>query len=363
MNSQETPNVLVAGAGPVGLAAAVELDRQGARVRIIDKAEARSETSKAAGINARTLELMEASGMTERFLAAGRKVQRGHIRDAGRIQATLDFSQLDHRYNFMLILPQSDTERLLEEHLAARGITVERQTELTAFKQEDDHVRCILMRPGETLAHRCSHLVAADGAHSTVRHLLGFDFAGDRLEDSYSLADVDADWPMGNVEADIFINGPDPFLVVIPLSDKRYRLISNSDDATDTLPEGAEITKVHWQSDFGISERMVRRFQQGRVFLAGDAAHIHSPAGGRGMNLGIEDACSLARRIMDGETAGYTAERVPRARSVLRGSGMMLRIISLRSGWARALRNFFLRHVLARPFFQKRLIRANAGLV
>lgn len=360
--SQETPNVLVVGAGPVGLAAAVELRRRGAHVRIIDKNPARSETSKAAGVNARTLELLEASGVTEKLLAAGRRTTRGNLRDAGEIQAVIDFSVLDHRYNFLLVLPQSETERILEEHLAAEGVTVERELELTAIKQESDHVRCVLMRPGDTLAHRCSHVIGADGAHSTIRHLLGFDFAGDRLEDTYSLADVDADWPYNNVEADVFMRGADPFLVVIPFNEDRYRLISNCDDVLETLPEGTRIRTVHWQSKFSISERMVQRFQDRRVFLAGDAAHIHSPAGGRGMNLGIEDACSLARRIVEGDTAGYTAERRPKARRTLRQSGMMLRLISVRSAWARALRNAILRLVFSRRWLLRRLVRANSGL-
>lgn len=362
MTPQETPNVLVVGAGPVGLVTAIELRRRGAHVRVIDKNPARGETSRAAGINARALELLEPSGVTEKLLAAGRKTTRGNLRDGDEVQAVIDFSRLDHRYNFMLILPQSDTERILEEHLAGMGVPVDREVELTAFKQDADHVRCVLMRPGDAMAHRCSHVVGADGAHSTVRHLLGLDFSGERLEDTYSLADVEAVFPHSNVEADIFMRGAEPFLVVIPLTDVRYRLISNCDDVMAVLPEGTAVSKVIWQSTFGISERVVGRFQEGRIFVAGDAAHIHSPAGGRGMNLGIDDAASLARRIVEGDTAGYTAERRPKARKTLRQSGMMLRLISLRSGWARGLRNAFLRHVFARPWFQRRMLRANAGL-
>ena len=200
---QELP-VLVVGAGPTGLAAALELARHGQAVRIIDKNATRSQNSKAIGVNARTLELMEPSGVTERLLAAGLRLRRFNFRSAEGLLATVDLGRVRHRYNFMLALLQAETERILEQRLAEHGTQVEWSTEFTSFEAAPDRVRARLVGDdGERLVEaRC--LIGADGAHSAVRHALGLPFHGTTDPSPWWLVDVRMDWPFGTAELNLF---------------------------------------------------------------------------------------------------------------------------------------------------------------
>ena len=358
----EEPEVLVVGAGPVGLTAALELARRGAAVRIVERAADRTELSKAVGINARSLELLRHSGVTTRLIEAGLPVYRFNLRHYTRLLATIDFERMDCRYNYLLSLAQSETEAILEAVLAEHGVAVERETALTGLAQDAGGVDTGLVHAGQTTEARFDVVVGADGAHSTVREALGLGFAGERYPDSWSLADIVLEWPFGEGEANLFMHDDGAVLFVIALGLGRYRAISNTADALALLPAPSVVREVLWRADFTVSLRQVTRYQQGRCFLAGDAAHIHSPAGGRGMNLGIEDAVELARRIMDGGLEGYSEARYRAGARVVRESDWQFRASAFRNPLAIVARNAFLRYGLGSEFVQKRFRRRMAGL-
>jgi len=347
------PSALVVGAGPVGLAAALELDRLGAAVRLIDQSSDRPALSKAVGVNARALELLEPSGVTHKLLDAGLKVSVVNLRFGTEVLAAIDFSKMQHRHNYLLCLPQSDTERIMVDALAERGITVERATELTEFEQDDAGIAAMLSAQGSASRHLADYLLGCDGAHSSVRGALGLGFGGERYPDSWSLADIRMDWAFGHGEGNLIMRPEGQVLFVISLPGDRFRAISNTENVLDLLPEGASVTEILWQTSFPVSLRHVTSYGSGRVFLAGDAAHIHSPAGGRGMNLGIEDATILAWRMVRGGLETYSRDRHRVGAQVVRESDAQFRMAAIRNPALRPVRDFLVRHVLGSEVVQK----------
>ncbi|HEY8997098.1 MAG TPA: FAD-dependent oxidoreductase [Edaphobacter sp.] len=364
-------DVLVVGAGPVGLTMALELARYGLRVRIVDRNPQRTDKSKAIVIWARTLELMErmGAGTVERFAAAGEKVGDAFIL-AGREEiAHVDLATIDSPYRYVLMLAQSETERLLEEELLRRGIKVERQVELTEFAEEADSVRCTLRHAdGSQETTAATWLVGCDGAHSTVRHTLGMSFEGSTLLNDWILADLHIDGMPEPAAIRIYWHA-DGVLATFPLGGTRYRVIADVGEsrgeigegnrAAPTLdkvqrvldlrcPEGLKVNEAVWLSSFSINERKVAEYRQGRVFLAGDAAHVHSPAGGQGMNTGIQDACNLAWKlamVTRGLAApemlldSYSEERSGVAKLVLEATGKATAMAVAHGGVKQSIRN------------------------
>ncbi|SDF39561.1 MULTISPECIES: FAD-dependent oxidoreductase [Thalassobaculum] len=340
------PSVLVAGAGPVGLAAANRLTRNGATVRIVDSNAARTTLSKALAVNVRTMELLERSGLTERLIAAGQRLNRMRFFSGAKPLADIHFDRLDHRYNFLISLPQSETERILEEDLLALGVGVDRRTGLTAFSAGDDVVDATLRsEDGSETKVRVDYLIGADGAHSMVRKGLGVGFPGERHPLHWNLADVEIDGPYGADEVTMHLQ-PEHAMLVIPLGGRRFRIVTTVPDALSKLPMGKIVGTPSWSADFSTGHRIVDSYGSSRVFLAGDAAHIHSPAGGRGMNLGIEDATVLADRISNGGLTSYSRDRRRVGLSIVQQTERMLSMATLKNPMARGLRNMLLRQVV-----------------
>ncbi|MEV0544080.1 FAD-dependent monooxygenase [Nocardia salmonicida] len=348
-------DVLIVGAGPVGSAAAVGVVRHGVRCRIVDAQSDPPQYAKAVGIQPRTLELFEAMGVLREVLDAG-ILMRGQIvyingAEADRMDLTLP---PEIPFGF-LGLPQYETERILRRHLESLGTRVERGVRLVGFTQDEDGVDAVLAGPEGEHTVRARYLVGCDGAHSTVRKTLGLTFEGAAFDEQYMLGDVELDWsqPHGyNVRSMHQNNGvTDDVLVCIPLpGHHRYRVsmrvppeleidtsvggdkiehglgtgpgpsLADIQAVLDRLsPEPTTASHLRWSSVFRISHRIVDAYGRGRVFVAGDAAHIHPPTGAQGMNTGIQDAHNLAWKLAlavaevaaPSLLASYDAERRP----------------------------------------------------
>ncbi|MFJ4873215.1 FAD-dependent monooxygenase [Streptomyces sp. NPDC088757] len=352
-----TTDVLVVGAGPVGLSAAAELRRHGVRCRIVDRLPARLPYAKAVGIQPRTLELWDRMGLVRDVLEAAVPI-RGQLRYAdGGERARIELEMPPEVPYGFAALPQYETERLLEEYLARLGTAVERGTELVSFDRDRDGVTARLRTAsGADEELRVPYLIGCDGAHSVVRKALGLSFEGGAFPEEYMLGDVEADWDLphgygvrsSRRSAD---GSADDVLVCVPLPGAgRYRMsmrvppglsgrgstapdgvahgvqtgrtpeLADLQAVVDRLaPRPARLSRLRWASVFRISHRIVDRYGEGRVLVAGDAAHIHPPTGAQGMNTGVQDACNLAWNLAlvvrggagPGLLATYDAERRP----------------------------------------------------
>ncbi|WP_407554995.1 FAD-dependent monooxygenase [Streptomyces sp. Pv4-95] len=355
-----TPDVLIAGAGPVGLSAAAELRRQGVDCRLIDRLPARLPYAKAVGVQPRTLEIWDRMGLARTAMEAAIPMRGQLIHVNGQVQARFDLALPPEVPYGFAALPQYETERLLEEYLSGFGTAIERGTELLSFTQDADGVTARLATPSGGEEVRARFLIGCDGAHSVVRKELGLTFEGGAFAEEYMLADVETDWdlPHGYGLRSLHRTddgSTDDLLVCIPLPGAgRYRMsmlvppelstraeggepgrggdvahgmeggrvpgLSDIQAVVDRLaPEPAHLSRLRWSSVFRISHRIVDRYAEGRVFVAGDAAHIHPPTGAQGMNTGIQDACNLAwklARVVHGKAGtalltSYDAERRP----------------------------------------------------
>ncbi len=354
-------NILIVGAGPVGLTCALELARQKQSVSIIEQKNEREHISKAIGINARSLHLLESADITPRLLAAGLKIQSMHMYYGMQQQITLDLALLPKPYNFMLALPQDQTEAILEARLQELGATVQRNTTLTSLTQDAEGVTVELAQAEQKQNIHYDAVIGADGAHSTVRKMIGQHFVGKTYPEHWSLADVRMDWPYGNAGGHGFTGTTGHVGVVIPMGGDRYRLVANHPDPFSILPKPYTIHDIIWQSNFSIGCRLVGNYQQGHVFLAGDAAHIHTPVGGRGMNLGIEDACILAQLLVNDQQAQYNTLRRPIGRKVVRMTDIFYRILSLKNPLGIWCRNHIVFPLLKTKTLQKKQLKEMVG--
>ncbi|MGE0369839.1 MAG: FAD-dependent monooxygenase [Candidatus Dadabacteria bacterium] len=357
--------VLIVGAGPTGLTMACELARRGVPFRIIDKAAGPSDKSKAFGIHARTMEVFENMGLIDSVLDEGNICNGFDIYDRGRALASLSFSSIESKYPYLLILAQSDTERVLNERLESYGAKVEREKELTHIDRGGETlVSHIRHSDGSEETIRSSYVSGCDGAHSSVRHILGFEFKGAPYPNYWLLADCNLDWeyPFHHLSAFIHPNG---ITAYFPLYKDRGRLMFELQDApvTEEMPEPTlddvkrlmaereikykSLTDPNWLAYFKLHHRMVDRYADGRIFLSGDAAHIHSPMGGQGMNTGIQDAYNLAWKlalVLEGRGAytlleSYQAERLPVGKEVVSLTDKATRMAGTHNPILGAIRN------------------------
>ena len=344
-----TTDVLVIGAGPTGLTMANVLARSGVDFRILDKSDGPVEETRALVVQAKTLELFDKLGLADRAVEEGRRIGAAELLKKGEHIGKLTFFEDDREelspYPFALIYEQYKTERLLIRGLEEAGGRVEWNTELASFSQTPDGATATVRRPdGTEETIEAGWVVGADGASSPVRHSLGLGFEGDTYEESLFLADVEMKWEFGTQQLYLDL-APEGFYAFFPMpGEKRFRLVGSvpeelkgqekftTRDVQELLDErsGVEtrITATRWTSVYKIHRRMTENFRVGCTFLAGDAAHIHSPAGGQGMNTGIGDAYNLSWKLalvakgwakpqlLD----SYEAERMPFARAILNGS-------------------------------------------
>lgn len=296
--AQERSDLLIAGAGPTGLAAALFLALRGIRCRVIDQADRPAETSRALVVNPRSLELLEPSGVAVAVLAEARPLQGVRFYTGWDNLAAMDLAQVVGSRP-MSVLPQARTEALLARALAEQGVTPERGVALERATQDAAGVESVLLHAnGRRETVRTALLLGADGAHSVVRKGLGLDFPGSAFAEPWPLYDLHLDDPLDLDHAHIsFV--PHGMIFMLALRPGLWRVLGNVAAPLDHLPGNSRPGEIAWQSNFHISHRVAERAAEGRIALAGDAAHIHSPVGARGMNLGIEDAFVYAACAAD----------------------------------------------------------------
>jgi 2-polyprenyl-6-methoxyphenol hydroxylase-like FAD-dependent oxidoreductase len=365
--------VLIVGAGPTGLVLALWLTRLGVPVRIIDKTAEPGTTSRALAVQARTLEFYRQVDLDRAVVAGGVKVDAAHLWVGGAKAADLPLGRIGEGlspFPFVLIYPQDAHERLLIERLEALGVKVERQTELVGFEQDSDSVRALL-KPAGGSEEICAaaYLAGCDGARSTVRHALGIDFPGGTYSGLFYVADVDATGPAANGDLHADVEEAD-FLLVFPLKGAgRLRLIGpvswepeafgreltfNDVSARAINNLKLSINKVNWFSSYHVHHRVAAHFWQGRVFLLGDAAHVHSPVGGQGMNTGIGDAVNLAWKlaaVLKGRAqasllASYEDERIGFARRLVATTDRGFSLVTRQGAVARWVRTRLVPRIL-----------------
>jgi 2-polyprenyl-6-methoxyphenol hydroxylase-like FAD-dependent oxidoreductase len=353
-------DILIVGAGPSGLALGAALRARGLDPLIVDRQGASANTSRACVVHAGTLEALAPLGVTEALLARGLKVPIFRVRDRDRSLMTVDFGQIDSPYPFTLMCPQDRVEAALLGRLEALGGAVARPCELVGCAPGAAGVEAQLRDAGGTRTVRARWLVGCDGMHSRAREAAGVAFDGGAYDASFVLGDVTMDWPLSREEVALFYS-PDGLMVVAPLPDERFRIVGAVDAAPETPPVGflqalieargpqerpGRIRELAWSSRFHIEHRVAQSPRSGRILLCGDAAHVHSPAGGQGMNTGIQDAVSLAdalaQTVADGDEASlddWASVRHRVAADVVALTDRMTRIATLKSAPGQALRN------------------------
>jgi 2-polyprenyl-6-methoxyphenol hydroxylase-like FAD-dependent oxidoreductase len=382
--SRHDADVLIVGAGPAGLALATTLQRAGVTALIVDQLASGQNTSRAAVIHAHTLEVLDAIGVSGNLAREGLKLAHFTLRDRDHVLVKLNFDELPSHYAHLLMLPQDVTERVLRDALAATRRDVRWACRVESLFESADGVEAVVESPEGRKVLRARYAVGADGMHSLVRKVAGIGFTGGSYEDSFVLADVDMQWDHGRDEVMLYFS-PAGMLVVAPLPGGRFRLVATLDDAPERpgirdmqalldargpTRGAARVSCVHWSSRFRLHHRVADRYRNGRLFLVGDAAHAHSPAGGQGMNTGIVDACVLGNLLADvihgrrdvTHLDEYERLRRPAAEQVLKLAGRLTAMATVRGRMRRMARNALLRIVGFLPPVRRRLQMQLSGL-
>jgi 2-polyprenyl-6-methoxyphenol hydroxylase-like FAD-dependent oxidoreductase len=373
--------VLIVGAGPTGLVLAAELLRRGIATRVIDKGDGVVLETRALAIHARTAEVFDQMGLADRFLERGQIVNRIHFYTGGKSLLKLDLSRNGSRFGFMLDVPQDETERILRGHVSDLGGTIDQEVELVTLHQDRDRVGALVRdRTGAEQTITADYLVGCDGAHSSVRHALGLTFNGHPYPQDWLLADVKLGWARREDEMHAFFRPDGQPLICLPMRDHRWRLvIPQAGDrgrrapmleeiqqlVDQRAPEHVEVSDPTWLSNFQCHRRSANAYRRGRVLLAGDAVHVHTPAAGQGMNTGIMDAHNLGWKlalVASGEAPDwlletYGEERAPVAAQVLSLTHTLVQLSTMTSRVQRTLRDTIVPSLAWMPAIQRRTAR------
>lgn len=375
--------VVVVGAGPTGLALACTLRQSGVDVLVVDRAKEGTNTSRAAVVHARTLEVLDELDVSRRMIAEGLVVPVFTIRDRARTLARIDFSGLPTPYPYTVMLPQARTEALLTNRLAELGGQVHRQYTVMGVRSSAEGAELDISSPdGQRETVQTQYAVGADGMHSVVREAAAIGFTGGRYAQSFLLADVQLEWPLPANEVQLFFSG-DGLVVVAPLPGGHHRVVATMDAAPEQVtvaavqalldrrgPGSAGVNSLAWGSRFEVHHRVADVYRRGALLLAGDAAHVHSPAGGQGMNTGVQDAVDLGRTltgVLDNPQTGgaldaYQDRRRPVAQHVVMLTDRATRIATLTSPAARTARNLLISQIGRVPAIERLIARQLAEL-
>ena len=377
-------DVLVVGAGPVGLFCANELSRHGLSCRIIDKKSSLSDKSKALGLHIRTLDVFEDTGFIADILEQGYQVHGALFKQKNRVLANLTFADIEANRHFLIDLPQDKTERILYEGLLEKGLHVEWNTALTGLVQKKNGIVAELTDSlGKVEQLNASWLIACDGPHSAVRHLLQMEFLGAPYKENWWLADLYISW---DLPADRMIIYPTAYgpLACFPMGEQRYRLVMTAPPQHDGDPTFKEIVTEFkrrsadkailsaplWITKFYLHHRQIEHYRQENVFVAGDAAHIHSPMGGQGLNTGIQDIYNLVwklamvhkKQAKQSLLDTYHLERYPVGKAVLKKTDVMTKMILIKNPFLIRLRNWVMSLTMSIPTIKNKLARDIAEL-
>lgn len=373
-----TVDVIVIGAGPTGLALGIALIQKGVRPLLVDRLATGQNTSRAAVIHARTLEVLAPLGVTDSLIAAGIQASRFSIRDRDRTLLPIEFGRLPTRYPYALMVSQATTEAILLERYLALGGKMLRPRSFHGLHQDEAGVTVTL---DDGSQHRARFVVGADGMHSRVREEAGIAFPGASYPESFVLADVRLGGELPLDEVILFFS-PAGMVVVAPLPDGQHRIVATTDQAPEQPdipwlqalldargPEHETLTvqSILWGSRFHVHHRIATDYRSGRVLLAGDAAHVHSPAGGQGMNAGILDAVSLANALTEALRGNeqalthYGRQRRPIAKHIIALADRLTRLATVRPR-LRPLRNSVMSLLGRIPPLRRHLALTLAGL-
>lgn len=366
------------------MALSIALHRAGVDHVIIDKLTQGQSTSRAAVIHAQTLETLEPLGVADALVAEGLKLETFSVRDRDRALVSIRFDGLPTKHNYLLMLPQNVTERVLADRIATLGGMVHRGVNVTKVVQDDGGARVTVTDGEQENIISARYVVGADGMHSVVRQAAGIAFEGATYEESFVLADIHLDWPLGRDEVSLFFS-PDGLVVVAPLPDGSFRVVATLDNAPEhpgvsdiqglidrrgPTTAKSRVVDMIWSSRFRIHHRIAKAYRNGRLLLMGDAAHVHSPAGGQGMNTGLIDAVILGQLLADvvkgrrPETALdiYQSVRRPAAERVLALAGRLTGMATTRNPLMRVLRNMLFGLINVIPVAKRRIAMDLSGL-
>jgi 2-polyprenyl-6-methoxyphenol hydroxylase-like FAD-dependent oxidoreductase len=353
-------DVLIVGAGPVGLFLANECARRGLRFRLIEARSSQSVHSTALAIFPRTLEIFDMAGLVGPFMEIANRVTSVTVVTHGRTLAHMRFAPEESPYPLIAMVPQDVTERLLVEQLQHKGGAVEYETSFVSAVQHNDYVSVVLDHKGQRRELTAAFVVGCDGAHSAVRHLLNLPFEGAEYDALFMLADVQTNETLPADELQLCPSEFGP-LAIFPMNRTRRRIVATIENAegdapsldlvrrilSQRAPTGIEARALHWSSYFRIHHRQVAQLRVGRIFIAGDAAHIHSPYGGQGMNTGLHDVWNLVWKLdlvlhgrgSDSLLESYSAERRPVIKQVIETTDFLTKAMGTPNKFAQALRD------------------------